>query len=184
MREVFTSRIPWDLYKDFKITSSQQKDVFKALLILNDDSKIETVLMKNVRGSWTICISTQVGCPLKCSFCATGKMGFVRDLNSDEIIDQHRFWQKFLVNEIESSEKITNLVIMGMGEPLLNYLNVREAINIILKYTEIGKNHITLSTIGIISELNNLLKDPLWPGVRIAVSLHSADYRTRKNWYP
>ncbi|MFH1564364.1 MAG: 23S rRNA (adenine(2503)-C(2))-methyltransferase RlmN [bacterium] len=83
-----------------------------------------------------------------------------------------------------AANNISNIVFMGMGEPFLNYENVRDSIIEILKYTEIGKNHIVVSTVGIIEKLNNILTDELWPNVRIAISLHSAVNETRKKLIP
>ncbi len=171
-------------YRDVKIFSSQKKDTFKALLYLADDKQIETVLMKNARGAFTICVSTQVGCAMACTFCATGRMGFTRNLSSDEIVDQVRHWIYFLADHPDISSRISNVVYMGMGEPLANYDAVKQSLQTILKHTDIGPTHITVSTVGLVPMLNHLLDDTLWPPVRLAVSLHSADSKTRKEIMP
>jgi 23S rRNA (adenine2503-C2)-methyltransferase len=183
-RESLAENIPWMMWKKKYIFSAKAKDTYKALLVSPDDGvSIETVLMKNARGHWTVCVSSQVGCAMKCSFCATGTMGFSRNLSCDEIIDQYRFWKLFLrENTIEG--EITNIVYMGMGEPLANYEEVRSSLQIFLEYAEIGLTRITVSTVGMLPALNRLLEDPLWPSVRLAVSLHSADEKTRKNLMP
>ena len=130
----------------------------------------------------TICISSQVGCAMGCIFCATGQQGFQRNLTAEEIIDQFRFWQNRLAKE--GGETIGNIVIMGQGEPLLNYENVKKALNIILKNTDIGQSKITLSTVGEKVMMGKLLRDKEFPAVRIAISLHSAIEATRKKIIP
>ncbi|MBP7811279.1 MAG: 23S rRNA (adenine(2503)-C(2))-methyltransferase RlmN [Candidatus Moranbacteria bacterium] len=176
--EVFVS------YKEAQVFWSQKKDTFKALLTLADDKKIETVLMKNARGAFTVCVSTQVGCAMACIFCATGKMGFLRNLSSDEIVDQVRHWVYFLADHPEVSTRISNIVYMGMGEPLANYEAVKQSLQTILKHTDIGPTHITVSTVGLVPMLEYILDDGEWPAVRLAVSLHSADPKTRKEIMP
>lgn len=183
MREVMEKNMPWISHKKSKVLESAQGDTYKALLELNDGDKIETVLMANAKGTWTICVSSQVGCPMGCLFCATGKMGLKRNLLPDEIIDQYRFWNYFIQKK-KLPSSITNIVFMGMGEPLLNYKNVKEAINAILQNTEIGQTHITVSTIGIQVALDMILEDKEWPNVLIAISLHSADIAIRKKIVP
>lgn len=184
MRDQLNADIPWMSVRKIIVQESAKKDTFKALVALTDDNPIETVLMQNKRGWWTICVSSQVGCAMRCSFCATGKMGLTRNLLADEIIDQYRFWQDFLRSRPDLPQRITNIVFMGMGEPMANYQNVREAINTILEYTDIGRTRITVSTVGVLPRLEMLLNDPLWPHVRLAISLHSADPKTRKEIVP
>lgn len=175
---------PWFSFQAHFVQRSALKDTFKALLTLSDGKQIETVLMKNNRGHWSVCVSSQVGCAMACSFCATGKMGLARNLTVDEIVDQYRFWEQYLDEYQELPQYISNIVFMGMGEPLANYANVRESLRLILKYTDIGPTRITVSTVGLIPMLHHLLKDKEWPPVRLAVSLHSADNETRKNMMP
>ena len=173
--------LPFFSFQDSKVLASRDGS-FKAVLDLLDKQKIETVLMPNTRGHWTICLSTQVGCARGCGFCATGTMGLIRNLSVDEIVDQYRFWARDVLEKERGS--ITNLVFMGMGEPLDNYENVKTAINLVLKYTEIGPTHITVSTVGVWPALDNLLADKDWPPVRLAISLHGADAATRKKIVP
>ena len=183
MREILEKNIPWVSYKKTQVFESKNHDARKTLIELLDGDKIETVLMTNAKGTWTICVSSQVGCPMGCLFCATGKMGLKRNLTSDEIIDQYRFWNYF-IKEKKLPGIITNIVFMGMGEPLLNYKNIKDAINAILQNTEIGQTHITVSTIGIPAALDMILEDKEWPKVLIAISLHSADTEIRKKIVP
>lgn len=177
--------IPWITLTAHCVLESARKDTFKAILETIDQKRIESVLMQNARGHWTLCVSSQVGCAMNCSFCATGKMGFTRNLTSDEIIDQYRFFLYFLQDRADIlSKKITNIVFMGMGEPLANYENVKVSLNAILTNTDIGHTRITVSTVGILPQMQKLLLDPEWPPVKIAISLHSADPQVRKNIVP
>jgi adenine C2-methylase RlmN of 23S rRNA A2503 and tRNA A37 len=184
MREVAEKELPWMSVSPVRVLESASGDTYKAVVETVDQKRIETVLMKNARGHFTVCVSSQVGCAMACTFCATGTMGLVRNLSSDEIIDQYRFWIAFLKGRSELPQYISNIVFMGMGEPLANYANVKEALRLILKYTDIGPTRITVSTVGLLPMLRHLLSDPEWPPVRLAVSLHSADSDTRKRMMP
>ncbi len=184
MREKLTQELSWFSIREVKIFESTRKDTFKAVVATLDEKRIETVLMKNARDQWTVCVSSQVGCAMACTFCATGTMGFTRNLTVDEIIDQVRFWNIFLAGRPELERRISNVVFMGMGEPLANYDNVKESLRLLLAYTDIGMTRITVSTVGLLPMLRKLLDDPAWPAVRLAVSLHSADSDTRKSMMP
>ncbi|MFA6024316.1 MAG: 23S rRNA (adenine(2503)-C(2))-methyltransferase RlmN [Candidatus Gracilibacteria bacterium] len=184
MREVLAEQVPWLAYKGSQIMRSAKGDTHKALLELEDGQKVETVLMENKRGDWTICVSSQVGCAMACTFCATGKMGLLRSLTSDEITDQYRFWQHFIAAELQGEQRISNVVFMGMGEPLANYENVKKTIHTWLKNTDLGPTHIVVSTVGVLPILEKILIDPDWPDARLAISLHSADPITRKEIVP
>lgn len=184
LRECLQKELPWMSFKNSEVFHSKKGDTHKAMLTLEDDQKVETVLMENRRGQWTICVSSQVGCAMGCTFCATGKMGLLRSMTADEIMDQYRFWTDYLEQRPELPQRISNVVFMGMGEPLANYDNVKATLQTWLKYTDLGPTHITVSTVGLIPVLENLLKDPDWPAVRLAISLHSADPVTRKEIVP
>lgn len=184
MRERVLAEIPWLSVKEVFTFESKNGDTFKAVLEVEGGNRIETVLMRNAREQWTVCVSSQIGCAMRCTFCATGTMGLTRNLSADEIIDQYRFWKLYLAKRPELTQRISNIVFMGMGEPLANYANVREVLQTILKHTDIGPTRITVSTVGLIPMLEKLLDDPEWPSVRLAVSLHSADSETRKNIMP
>lgn len=184
MRETLDKKMTWLALHPAHILESVKKDTFKAIVELKDSTRVETVLMRNARGQWTICVSSQVGCAMACTFCATGKMGFTRNCTADEIVDQYRFWKIFLEGRPKITGRISNIVFMGMGEPLLNYDNVKESIRQILLYTDIGPTHITVSTVGLLPMLRKILADQEWPAVRLAVSLHSADSETRKAMMP
>lgn len=182
-RTKLTNEVPFFSYTGSQVFSSKTDGSHKAVLTLVDSSKIETVLMKNSRDFFTICLSTQVGCARRCQFCATGEMGFKRNLEVDEMVDQYRFWLLWLVEQ-GNDTLITNLVLMGMGEPMDNYENVKKFLNLIFKHTEIGETHVTVSTVGVWPALDNLLADEDWPRVRLAISLHSALPETRAKLLP
>jgi len=184
MRAELSAAIPWMSIRALKIFESRKKDTYKAALELADGKRVETVLMNNRRNQWTICVSSQAGCAMRCSFCATGKMGLSRSLNADEITDQYRFWAEFLRSRPDLPQRISNVVFMGMGEPLANYFAVTETIKNWLAHTDLGPTHITVSTVGVIPLLERILQDATWPGVRLAISLHSADPATRKQIVP
>jgi 23S rRNA (adenine2503-C2)-methyltransferase len=147
----------------------------KFLFQLEDQLAIESVLIPpqpdspNADKRLTLCVSTQVGCPLDCKFCATGAMGFTRNLTAGEIIDQALHAQRI------SEKRITNLVFMGMGEPMLNYENVMQAIDIINdeKGLNIGIRHITISTAGYADHIRRMADENR--KVKLALSLHSLD---------
>jgi 23S rRNA (adenine2503-C2)-methyltransferase len=154
------------------------KDDFtqKALLSLDDGQKIETVLMDY--DQWlTACVSSQVGCPLGCKFCATGKMGFIRNLTAEEIVDQILFWNQSLYPKY-----VGRVVFMGMGEPFLNWDNLISALTIIKNDLNIGARKISLSTAGIIGGINKFAD--LNTEINLAVSLHSANQKTRESIMP
>lgn len=184
MRTELAKHMPWLSLRPVQVFESAKKDTFKAVVELADGKRVETVLMRNARGQWTVCVSSQVGCAMACTFCATGTMGFTRNMLADEIVDQYRFWKIFLSERPQLPERISNVVFMGMGEPLANYDHVRESLRQLLSHTDIGPTHITVSTVGLLPALRKILQDPQWPAVRLAVSLHSADSATRKAMMP
>lgn len=149
----------------------------KFLFALHDGKQVEGVLIPSGQRV-TACISSQVGCALKCAFCATGTMGFIRNLHFTEIFDQ------FILMNNQAQElynqSITNIVYMGMGEPLMNYENVMESIRLITSPTGPGlsPSRITLSTVGITNGIKRLADDGFKPDV--ALSLHCADELKRE----
>jgi 23S rRNA (adenine2503-C2)-methyltransferase len=158
-----------------KAQSVASDGTVKFLFQLEDQLAIESVLIPpqpdspNADKRLTLCVSTQVGCPLDCKFCATGAMGFTRNLTAGEIIDQ------FLHAQRSSEKRITNLVFMGMGEPMLNYENVMQAIDIINdeRGLNIGIRHITISTAGYADHIRRMADEKR--KMKLALSLHSLD---------
>ncbi len=149
----------------------------KYLLKTPDRKYIESVFIPEDKRK-TICVSTQVGCPVQCTFCATGRMKFQRSLRAHEIADQARIIQE------QTHSKITNLVFMGMGEPLLNLKEVLAAIEICSSPIglSISQRHTTVSTVGILQGMHALLQEPF--KVKLAISLNSADENVRKDMIP
>ena len=125
----------------------------KYLFQLPDKKIVESVLMSfQDRTSLTACVSSQVGCAVGCTFCATGYLGFKRNLTSQEIVDQIMTIQR------ESGKRISNIVYMGQGEPLLNTEEVIKSIHTVIESVGIGARHITLSTSGIIPGIERLAR--------------------------
>lgn len=160
---------------------SKEGNSIKALISLEDGLKIETVLLEHGAGRNTVCLSSQVGCALGCLFCATGKMGFKRNLTDAEIVEQAIYFARLLK---KSGRQINNAVFMGMGEPFLNYENVMDAIKILNDKDglNIGARHISLSTIGVASGIKKLASQPLQ--VNLAISLHAPNNSLREQLIP
>jgi len=159
---------------------SEDKTV-KCRLRLYDGHHVEMVVIPSA-GRATVCVSTQVGCALKCAFCATGGMGFVRNLTDYEIYEQ-----VFLANNLAGdryNNKISNIVMMGMGEPLLNFDNVCDGIRWISDKDGLGMSagRVTVSTVGITGKIRELADRNT--GVNLAVSLHTANENKRRELIP
>jgi len=168
---------------------SESDATVKFLFALGDGARIESVLIppssafvgdeaarEEEQKRLTLCVSTQVGCPLGCTFCATATMGYVRNLSVAEIIDQ------ILLAQRMSRRKITNIVFMGMGEPLMNYDHLFKAIEIITQGIGIAARRITVSTAGWADRIRQMGDERR--RVKLAVSLHSADNDTRTRLMP
>ena len=170
----------------------------KILLELNDGKLIESVLMlyppigqSSARA--TVCVSTQAGCAFGCTFCATGQMGFDRHLSAGEIVAQVLFFARQLRDAPWSakglpgstpSDHITNIVLMGMGEPLHNYDNVMQALRILNSSDgfNLGARHMTVSTVGLVPAIRKLSQEPLQ--VNLAISLHAPTDELRSQTMP
>ena len=148
-----------------------------------DGVAIEAVLMGYPNRA-TLCISSQAGCALGCTFCATGQFGFDRHLEAGEIVAQVAWAKAFMRQEGMPGvpERVTNIVFMGMGEPLANYDRVREAIRRIIAVMGMSARSITVSTVGVVPGMRRLAEEP-WQ-VNLAVSLHAADDELRSSLVP
>jgi len=166
---------------------SEDGDTTKSLLNLTNDNSVETVLMQyepsKIGGHprSTICVSTQIGCAMGCVFCATGQMGFETNLKSEHIVSQVIHFAEILQ---QRGEHITNLVFMGMGEPMANYDEMIRAVKILThpQGFGLGQRHITISTIGIKSGIEKLAEENLQVG--LAISLHAPNNKLRKKLVP
>jgi 23S rRNA (adenine2503-C2)-methyltransferase len=153
----------------------------KVLFALNDDLRIESVYMQFRDGRVSVCVSSQVGCQMGCSFCATGKMKFGRNLTYEEIADQVLYFARPLMKK---DKRISNVIYMGMGEPFMNYDNVMKSVEMLNndKCLNIGIRNITISTSGICEGIDKLADSGLQ--VNLAVSLHSPDQDLRAKLMP
>lgn len=151
----------------------------KLLISLKDGRKIESVLIRE-KNHLTFCLSSQVGCPLNCAFCRTGKMGFVRNLSSGEILSQ----LLLLKREMGEYSGKVNIVFMGMGEPFLNYRNVIRALEVMTNGMGIGVSprNITVSTAGVLDKIKRFEKT--FPGIKLGFSLNAPDADLRKTIMP
>jgi len=176
LREKLKKEIEILPFKSKNILAGKDKRSFKALLELADGNLVETVLISPKPGEWSVCVSTQAGCPLGCAFCATGKSGFKRNLTTEEIEGQVLFWK--------GKEEIRNIVFMGMGEPFLNWKNVREALLDLhnLELFGFGWRSLSVSTAGVPKGIEEMAEE--FPQVNLAVSLHFADDKERSHFMP
>lgn len=158
---------------DYRTIASDQTR--KYLLRLEDGLIIETVGIPSSK-RLTVCVSSQVGCAMACDFCATGKMGFTRNLKAHEIVDQ------VLTVQEDFGERVTNVVFMGMGEPLLNLQEVVTAIKLINQDIGIGARSLTISTVGLPNKIKELADYKLQ--VTFAVSLHASNQQLREKLIP
>ena len=166
---------------------SDDGDTTKLLLNLTDGTPVETVLIQypsskiNGHPRSTICVSTQIGCAMGCVFCATGQMGFEKNIRAEEIVAQVIHFANILQ---QRGEHVTNLVFMGMGEPMANYDETIRAVRILThdRGFGIGQRNITISTIGLISGIDKLAEENLQVG--LAISLHAPNNELRKKLVP
>lgn len=161
----------------------------KFLMELEDKKRIESVVIphnQNKDSKYTLCLSTQVGCQVGCVFCATGNSGFQRNLKAYEMVGQVLGSEKELGKRLKATENglISNVVYMGMGEPMFNYDEVMKSIRILNepKGINIGQRHITISTSGDVAGINKLAKENLQ--VTLAISLHACDNELRDKLIP
>lgn len=156
-----------------KVKQVSTDGTIKYLLEFPDGECVETVLMRfDNRANLTACVSSQVGCAVNCSFCATGKRGFIRNLTYKEIIEQ------VLTIQRDTGLKVTNVVFMGQGEPLLNLDNVLKAMEMFNESFQIGARRLTVSTSGIIPQIKRLADLDMQS--TLALSLHASNHEVRK----
>ncbi len=165
---------------------SESQDGTKKILFTTASGKsIETVIIPselvgedNNPKRRTICVSTQIGCALDCKFCATGSMGLLGNLSTGEILDQ------FIQGEHVAGTKLTNLVYMGMGEPMMNYTNVMKSVDVLTDPTNdmLGPKRITLSTAGVVKNIRRMADEQR--KIKLAISLHSVHNHKRSDIMP
>ncbi len=148
-----------------------------------DGASIESVLMGYERRT-TLCISSQAGCAMACTFCATGQFGFERHLDAGEIVAQVAYANAALRSRpiAGSPARVTNVVFMGMGEPLANYTNLRESLHRMIEVIDLAARSVTVSTVGVIPGIRRLADEP-WQ-IGLAISLHAADDELRNTLIP
>ena len=151
----------------------------KRLYRLPDGQLIEAVLMPYADGRRTVCISSQAGCAMGCAFCATGQMGFARHLTAAEIFEQA---QRFSAELRASGERLSNVVLMGMGEPFHNYDAALDAVRRLMRDLGIGARHITVSTVGLVKRIRQFADEGLQ--VKLAISLHATTDDARSATMP
>jgi 23S rRNA (adenine2503-C2)-methyltransferase len=175
--DILVSRPKWARLAE----AAKKSDCIKARITLEDNLEIESVLMCHKDGRNTVCVSSQVGCPLGCEFCVTGKMGFKRNLTTAEIVEQAIFFERYLKKE---NKRVSNIAFMGMGEPFLNYDNVLNAVRILndKEYFNIGARNISISTAGIIEGIKKLADERLQ--INLAISLHASNNKLRSSLMP
>lgn len=179
LRQTLDKEFPLEIKA--KTLPSKKDETLKTVITLEDDLKIETVLISHPGSRNTVCVSSQVGCPLGCTFCATGEMKFKRNLTTAEIVSQVLLFARYLKKR---DKKITNVVFMGMGEPFLNYDNVLEAINILNDKDgfNLGARKFSISTIGVIPGIKKLTNEKIQ--VNLAISLHAPNDKLREEIIP
>ncbi len=171
LRDQLKAEIPFNEFTVVNVQTSTQGDTVKSLLACRDGKKIEAVLMRHDDDRNTVCVSSQVGCAMACSFCATGTMGLKRNLTSDEIVEQVLHYARWLKPQ---NQRVTNVVLMGMGEPFHNYDEVIRALRTLNdpEGFNLGARHMSVSTCGIVPGILKLADEPMQ--VNLAISLHSA----------
>ncbi len=182
MRALLDKSFKTSSVKILDILQSEDKSTAKYLFLLDDGNIIEGVVMRYTYGN-TICVSTQVGCKMGCSFCASTKAGFVRDLSAGEMIAQVLAAERH-IDADKGKRGIKNIVLMGSGEPLDNYENTLKFLNII--HHSLGLNisyrNITLSTCGLVTRIYDLADEGL--PITLSISLHAPNDELRKEIMP
>ncbi|MBI2638474.1 23S rRNA (adenine(2503)-C(2))-methyltransferase RlmN [Candidatus Peregrinibacteria bacterium] len=192
------SVLPRDLQKSFggvfpifsfevaREVVSQTGDTIKTLFKLHDGKLIEGVLMRFRDNRNSVCVSSQVGCGLKCAFCATGTMGFIRNLTAEEIADQVLYFDHWLKKNEKNKlrDRVNHVIFMGMGEPFLNYEEVMKSVKILNDPDLLGiaARHITVSTSGVIPGIEKLAQEKTQ--INLAISIHAPNQTLREKFMP
>jgi len=168
--------VPFNSHHQSKLVSLPDQGA-KALLTFADQVSTETVFIPTKADHYSICVSSQSGCPMGCTFCATGKLGLIRSLTAEEICDQFFYW-------LQTYPKIRpkSVVFMGMGEPFANQNQVFQAISWLHDYYNLGYRHMTVSTCGLPTGIAALATT--YPQVNLAISLHAATQNLRQQLMP
>lgn len=180
LRARLASEISFPSLHRVSVTDSDDGETYKSLWKLADGSLVESVLICSDRRR-TVCVSSQVGCPARCAFCASGKEGLLRQLTAGEIVEQ--VWQTN-AELSKKGERVTHIVFMGMGEPLENYENVVKAIRIFIdpRMFNISQRRITVSTVGVVDGIHRLAAEE-WK-VNLVLSLHAPNQKIRQKIIP
>lgn len=183
LRQDLNQNIPIISVTCEQVLNSKTKKAHKALLKLTDGNLIETVLLNSAPSLWSVCLSCQVGCAMGCQFCATGSQGLTRNLTAEEITDQILFWRQYIFQN-KLKIRISNIVYMGMGEPLLNTDSVFQSLNWLIDpiLYGVGQRHISISSCGIIPQIADFAQK--FPQINLAISLHAPDDQLRSQLMP
>lgn len=181
IRELLKANCQFQSLRIVSEVTSDDGQTTKMLFKTHDDKMIEAVIMRHLSGRNTLCVSCQAGCPMGCVFCATGKLGLLRNLDFSEIVDQIMYAAHVLNNE---GKKLRNIVYMGMGEPFLNYENVKKSIEIACaqKKFDISNRRVTVSSCGIVPGIEKFGTD--FPQTSLAISLHAPNDSARGRIMP
>ena len=181
LRVKLKDEVEFSTLEHIKDNYSSSGDTIKTEFKTKDGFPIETVLMQYKDGRNIVCVSCMSGCPVGCEFCATGKMGFNRNLTAREIVDQIMYFERMLHKK---NKGVTNVVFMGMGEPMLNLENVKKVVEVInaSKKLSIGIRRVTISTVGYVPQMREYFTNRHTP--RLAISLHAPNQKIRKKIMP
>ena len=176
LREKFQSAFRLQSLTLKRALDSEDGQTTKFLWELSDGNLVESVLIR-ASDRRTVCVSSQVGCPARCAFCASGKKGLLRSLETSEIVEQVIHIDRYL-----GQERVCHIVYMGMGEPFENYDNVLSSLHLLHKGLNISQRKITVSTVGIVDKILRFAKEDL--SVNLVLSLHAPNQHLRQKIIP
>ena len=178
LEESFDTRLPKIVWNGLSTDGTR-----KFLVGMSDSNTVEAVAIPAKNNRLTLCVSSQIGCAIGCTFCHTGTMGLTRHLTSGEIVGQYVAVTKWLRENADEEARLSNIVYMGQGEPLHNFENVKQATKVFMQDQGIGlgQRKITLSTSGLVPQIEKLHD---FPPVNIAISLHAAHNNIRTELMP